>query len=133
MKNRYEMGNAQAPSNARNMKVLLADSPQLAVVIGLVLAQIQRCKSGVNVYAKKRCPISLGILCRKPYNVTEHQGEVVELDPYDKKRWAERQIEWIIRKVSVSALKVYQQLTHQRAKWSTQIGAKSTGTAERLI
>lgn len=99
MKERYETGSGSAPANARNMRVLLADLPQLAVVHGLVMARIQMAKIGVSVYAKKCCPISLGILCRKEYDEKEHQGEDVALDPFDKRRWAERQIEWIIKKV----------------------------------
>jgi hypothetical protein len=104
MKERYELGSGSAPANARNMRVLLADLPQLAVVHGLVMARIQTAKLGVSVYARKCCPISLGILCRKEYNEKEHQGEDVALDPFDKRRWAERQIEWIIKKVSDSSL-----------------------------
>jgi hypothetical protein len=84
------------------MRILLADMPQLTVVHGLVMARIQMAKIGVSVYSKKCCPISLGILCRQEYNEKEHQGEDISLDPFDKKRWAERQIEWIIRKVSRS-------------------------------
>jgi len=102
MKERYEAGGSSlAPPNARDMSVLLSDMPQLAVVHGLVRARIQKAKMGVNVFSKKCCPISVGVLCRKKYNEKEHQGEDVGLDPFDKKRWAERQIQWIIKKGDV--------------------------------
>lgn len=107
MKERYEAGGSSlAPPNARDMSVLLSDMPQLAVVHGLVRARIQKAKMGVNVFSKKCCPISVGVLCRKKYNEKEHQGEDVGLDPFDKKRWAERQIQWIIKKVCESSLMV---------------------------
>jgi hypothetical protein len=105
MKERYGAGgtvDASAPPiNARGMRVLLSDTPQLAVVHGLVRARIQRAKRGVNVFSKKVSPISVGVLCRRKYNEKEHQGEDVALDPFDKKRWAERQIEWIIKRGDV--------------------------------
>lgn len=112
MKERYEVGGSSlAPANARDMTVLLSDMPQLAVVHGLVSARIQKAKMGVNVFSKKCCPISVGVLCRKEYNEKEHQGEDVELDPFDKKRYAERQIEWIIKKVSESFVHAIPPLT----------------------
>jgi len=101
MKERYEAGGggSSVPANARDMTVLIADMPQLVVAHGLVMARIQKVKLGVNVFTTKCCPISVGILCRKEYDEKEHQGEDVGLDPLDKKRWAERQIQWIIKKV----------------------------------
>jgi hypothetical protein len=93
MKKRYETDGG--------MEVLLSDMPQLAVVHGLVTARIQKAKIGVNVFSLKCSPISVGILCRKKYDEKEHQGEDVRLDPFDKKRWADRQIEWIIKKGDV--------------------------------
>lgn len=106
MKERYESSGSDVPANGRDMTVLLADMPQLVVVHGLVIARIQKVKMGVNVFSQKCCPISVGILCRKEYNEKEHQGEDVGLDPFDKKRWAERQIEWIIKKVSLLLLRL---------------------------
>jgi hypothetical protein len=106
MQERYGTGGATgaslAPPNARSMEVLLSDMPQLVVAHGLVKARIQTAKIGVGVFAKKVSPISVGVLCRKKYDEKEHQGEDVKLDPFDKKRWAERQIEWIIKRVSKS-------------------------------
>ena len=106
MKDRYEVSGGTSLANAREMTVLLADMPQLVVVHGLVMARIQKARIGVSVFSKKCCPISVGILCRKEYSEKEHQGEDVGLDPFDKKRWAERQIQWIIKQVSMSSLKL---------------------------
>jgi hypothetical protein len=96
---RYGVRVSNAPANASDMKILLADEPQLAVVHGLLMARTQLAKIGINVYARKCCPISLGVLCREEYDQAKHQGEQVTMDPFDKKRWAERQIRWIIKKV----------------------------------
>lgn len=106
MKDRYEVSGGTSLANAREMTVLLADMPQLVVVHGLVMARIQKARIGVSVFSKKCCPISVGILCRKEYSEKEHQGEDVGLDPFDKKRWAERQIQWIIKQVRMSTLKL---------------------------
>lgn len=75
-------------------------SSQLAVVNGLVAARIQANQGGPDVYSLRCSPISYGILCRELYDPVKHQGEQIVQDPYDKKRWAERQIDWIIRQVS---------------------------------
>jgi hypothetical protein len=71
------------------MRVLVADFVSLAVVHSLVMAIIQMANIGGSVYAKKCCPISLGVLCRQQYNEKEHQGEHIGLDPYDRRRWAD--------------------------------------------
>ena len=54
------------------------------------------------MYPLRCCPISFGIVCREEYDATKHQGEIVVIDPFDKKRWAERQINWIIKQVCQS-------------------------------
>lgn len=126
------MGFGNTPPNASNLKVLLADSPQLAVVLGLVMARIQKAKIGVSVYAEKCSPISLGVLCREKYDQKRHQGEDVQMDPYDKKRWAERQIEWIIRRVSEIAYRTIDQwLTFNRATKSELTRALSISIVGR--
>ncbi|KAK6441672.1 hypothetical protein LTR95_002088 [Oleoguttula sp. CCFEE 5521] len=101
LKERYEGGQSSLHTNASGMKVLLADQPQLAVVHGLIMAKSQLVKLGLDVYAKKCCPISVGILSREKYDQSKHQGETVTLDPLDNQRWAERQIRWIISKGDV--------------------------------
>lgn len=93
-----------APANARDMTVLLSDMPQLAVVCGLVRARIEKVKMRVNVLERKCSPNSVGLLVRQEYDKYKHQMQDVWPDPFDKKRWAERQIEWLIKKVSESFL-----------------------------
>jgi len=46
--------------------------------------------------------VSFGIVCREEYDPISHQGEDIVKDPFDKKRWAEQQICWIIRQVCIS-------------------------------
>jgi len=75
-------------------------SRQLAVVHGLILARIQALKGGPDVLSTRRCPVSYGVLCREVYDQTKHQGEDVEEDPFDKKRYAEKQVSWFIKKVT---------------------------------
>lgn len=59
IKARYEQGRLASRPNARNLKVLLATEPQLAVVHGLVMARIQASRGGPGVYSKRCCPVSL--------------------------------------------------------------------------
>lgn len=70
---------------------------QLAVIHGLVTARIQASRGGPDIYSLRCSPVSYGILCREPYDPIKHQGEPIAQDPYDKKRWAERQIDWIVK------------------------------------
>ena len=53
------------------------------------------------MYTHRCCPVSFGILCREVYDPIKHQGEEVVLDAYDGQRWAERQINWIIKQGQV--------------------------------
>lgn len=55
------------------------------------------------MYSLRMCPISFGIVCRELYNASKHQGAEVIQDPFDKKRWAERQIHWIITQVRLAS------------------------------
>ncbi|KAK5129854.1 hypothetical protein LTR08_002762 [Meristemomyces frigidus] len=98
LRDRYERGKGGDFPNAQNMEVLVAEKPQLAVVYGLVLARIQALKGGNEVIPFRRCPVSYGVLCREPYDAIKHQGEDIEQDPYDKKRWAEKQVSWFVKR-----------------------------------
>lgn len=69
------------------------------MVHGLVLARTQALKGGPEVLSSRRCSVSYGVLCRENYDQTKHQGEDVEQDPYDKKRYAEKQVSWFIKQV----------------------------------
>ncbi|KAK4957516.1 hypothetical protein LTR10_005481 [Elasticomyces elasticus] len=98
IRERYEHGAGSGFANARNMTILLASDPQLAVVHGLLIARTQSLKGGPEVLSTRRCPISYGVLCRELYDAVKHQGEDVEQDPYTKKRFAEKQVSWFVKK-----------------------------------
>ncbi|KAK5119541.1 hypothetical protein LTR85_007369 [Meristemomyces frigidus] len=97
---RYENAGDALPG-AEGLQVLVAGEPQLAVLHGLVTARTQSNRGGPDIYAWRCCPVSYGILCREHYDPHKHQGETVVQDPYDKKRWAERQINWVIKQGQV--------------------------------
>ncbi|KAK3672450.1 hypothetical protein LTR78_007757 [Recurvomyces mirabilis] len=97
IRDRYERGGGAGFTNTADLSVLLASEPQLAVVHGLVLARIQSLRGGPEVLSTRRSPVSYGVLCRELYDPDNHQGEDVELDPYDKRRYAERQVNWFIK------------------------------------
>ena len=99
LRNRYEMGAGNYP-NAPNLKILKAPKPQLAVVHGLVIDRVQRIKEDKVVYKERCCRNSYGILVRQLYDPLLHQGEDVETDVRDRKKWAINQIDWFIKKVS---------------------------------
>ncbi len=73
---------------------------QLAVVHGLVLARVQEEGPGPDPLDMRCCPISIGIVGREAYDPVKHLGELVVEDPFDKKRWAERQINWVLVQVN---------------------------------
>ena len=99
LRNRYEMGAGNYP-NAPNLVILKVPKPQLAVVHGLVIDRVQRIKEDRVVYKERCCRNSYGILVREPYDPLRHQGEDVETDIRDRKKWAVNQIDWFIKKVS---------------------------------
>ncbi|KAK5125632.1 hypothetical protein LTR85_011906 [Meristemomyces frigidus] len=113
----------------KDISVLLATEPQLAVVHGLILARTQALKGGPEVLSSRRCPVSYGVLCREAYDQTKHQGEDVEQDPFDKKRYAEKQVSWFIKQGQVVDMKdgINQRfrykipLGHERDPWRTKI------------
>lgn len=82
------------------VKIELNSYRQLAVVQGLVMERIQVISRGRNVYQDRRCRTSFGVVVNKPYDELQHRGEPVRIDPFDKMRWAEDQIDWLIRRVS---------------------------------
>lgn len=81
-------------------RVALRRFSQLAVVRGLVMARIQEVDQDLMVYKQLCCRNSYGILCRQEYDPSIHLGEDVTIDPRDGKKWAERQINWVILQVS---------------------------------
>lgn len=95
---RYEKGPGRALAGGE-MQVLGSSEPQLAVCHGLVAARMQANMGGTDVFANRCCPVSFGILSRELYDPRKHVGEKVVQDPHDKRRWAEGQINWILKQV----------------------------------
>ena len=97
------------------------------------MARIQSTRGGPDIYAHRCCPVSFGIVCRELYNPEKHQGEIVVLDPYDKQRWAERQINWIIKQGQIvraeyGAAQKYRlkiDMGREREPWKTRIVVSS--------
>lgn len=67
--------------------------------MGIVLDRVQEIKSGFGAYKEICARNSYGIICREPYDPALHQGETITTDPHDKKRWAENQLQWLIKQV----------------------------------
>ena len=61
--------------------------------------RVQELDSGIRVFKDRCARNSYGVLCRELYNPLDHMGEQVIKDPRDKKKWAEGQIHWLIKKV----------------------------------
>ncbi len=97
------------------------------------MARIQSDRGGPDVYTYRCCPISFGIICREIYDPVKHQGEIVVLDPYDNQRWAERQINWIIKQGEIvqadsGASQRYRlkiDMGKEREAWKTRIVTSS--------
>jgi hypothetical protein len=62
--------------------------------------RIQAINRGRNIYQDRRCRTSFGVLVNERYDERRHRGERVFVDPLDKTRWAENQIDWLIKQVS---------------------------------
>ena len=76
---------------------------QLAVVQGLVMDRVQAVNFKSPVFQERCCRLSYGIRCRElhdPVNIS-HLGKAVTIDPRDKKRYVENQIDWFIKQVGV--------------------------------
>lgn len=63
------------------------------------MERVQVISRGRNVYQDRRCRTSFGVVVDKPYDKLQHRGEPVRIDPFDKKKWAHHQIDWLIKKV----------------------------------
>ncbi|KAF7506955.1 hypothetical protein GJ744_011086 [Endocarpon pusillum] len=125
---------ASQARNASNPLLMLAAEPQLAVAQGLVMDRIQFISRGRNVYQDRRCRTSFGVLVNKPYDEHKHRGEPVRIDPLDKKKWAQNQIEWLIKKgkriPNDGIRKVYQHkipLDNEDEVWQAEIVVSSSG------
>ncbi|CAK3794283.1 Hypothetical predicted protein [Lecanosticta acicola] len=139
VRDRYEHVIEPKFRNARNMKMLVASEPQLAVVHGLVLARAQAYRTGTEFLAQRCSPVSYGIVCREPYDPKRHQGQMIVQDEHDKRLWAADQIAWIVKKgdvfsVNQGASQFYQMklgIGEDRVPWKMRI-AMSTLAVDRL-
>jgi hypothetical protein len=129
IKARYETAWGGHSPGVGELSVLLANEPQLTVVHGLVMSKIQTTRGGPDMYSLRCCPVSFGIVCREIYNPSKHQGEDIVQDPYDGRRWAERQINWIITqgqvvRANTGASQRYRlkiDMGREREPWKTRI------------
>lgn len=124
---------------ARRQSEVLTECRQLAVVHGLVMARIQAIRGGPDIYVHRCCPISFGIVCREIFDPAKHAGEIVVFDPYDKQKWAERQINWIIKQGQIvrsdtgvsQKYRLKLDMGKEREPWKTRI-VMSTLPANQL-
>ena len=54
---------------------------------------------GRGVYDERCCRLSYGVVCRELYDPIKHMGEKTVVDPLDKRKWAQEQIDWLIKEV----------------------------------
>jgi hypothetical protein len=82
------------------MSIIRCKFPQLAVVKGLVVDKRQKLECGTSLLTFRVARRSYGIVCREAWDPNIHLGEEVAMDAYiPGKRWANNQIDWIIKKV----------------------------------
>ncbi|KAF9634279.1 hypothetical protein BFW01_g5174 [Lasiodiplodia theobromae] len=98
LRDRYQLEAEHLFDNVDDLQILLAPEPQLAVCHGLVMNRVQEITSEIPMYTSRRCRASYGILCREKYDPRRHAGEDVSVDEYDKKKWVDGQIHWVVKK-----------------------------------
>jgi molecular chaperone DnaK (HSP70) len=98
LRERYCSG-ATIHTNMRDVAVLRVSKPQLAVCHGLVLDRIQQIKQKRSVYKERYCRNSYGTVVRHPFDPIKHSGLRFIVDPRDKQKWVENQIDWFIIQV----------------------------------
>lgn len=82
------------------MSIIRCKFPQLAVVKGLVVDKRQKLESGLSLLTYRVARRSYGVVCREVWDPNIHVDEDVVMDNYiPGMRWANNQIDWIIRKV----------------------------------
>ena len=94
---RYVNKAVQYP-NTKELKVIASEEPQLAVVQGLVINQVERLKFDRAVLKSRTCKASYGVVCEKEYNESKHLGMKVVTDEIDNKVYAIELIHWFIRR-----------------------------------
>ncbi|KAF8536552.1 hypothetical protein BDD12DRAFT_889846 [Trichophaea hybrida] len=97
LRSRYcNSGSTKLPTNAKQMKILIADEPQLAVCKGLVLSRVSQLSFGASIISTRRCTASYGILYDEPYDKKKHsEGECVK-NKLSGKKFAKNQILWMV-------------------------------------
>lgn len=97
----YVKTQLEARYNSSAMSIIRSQEPRLSVVKGLVMDRKQKLLSGTATLTSRIARASYGVLCRQPYDPQFHIGADVEVDMYKKnQKWANDQIEWLIKKVS---------------------------------
>ena len=91
----------QTHRSAQRLVVVPCTEPQLVVVKGLLMDRQQRMQTGSKpILSKRIARASYGVVTKHPYDAQTHHAEDWEYDEHDtKKKWATKQIEWLIRKV----------------------------------
>lgn len=74
-----------------------ADLP-LAVCKGLVIDRLQNFSSLLPVIPMRSSNASYGILCKERYSSKKHPGQSPSRNPLDGKKYAGKQIDWLVRK-----------------------------------
>ncbi|KAI9768044.1 MAG: hypothetical protein M1839_004204 [Geoglossum umbratile] len=74
------------------------DEPPLAVCKGLVIDRMQRICHNASVFRSRRFRSSYGILYNERYDKNRHADQRSVKNPLDGHKYAENQIDWIIRK-----------------------------------
>ncbi|KAI9767085.1 MAG: hypothetical protein M1840_005873 [Geoglossum simile] len=85
----------------RGIKVLFAketEEPPLAVCKGLVIDRMQRICHNASVFRTRRFRSSYGILYSERYDKSKHSGQKSIKNSLDGHKYAENQIDWIIRR-----------------------------------
>jgi hypothetical protein len=108
LREHYKLAAIRFP-NSQDMQVLKVPKPQLAVCHGLVLDRVQQIKEKRAVYKERYCRNSYGVVIRRAYDPTIHFDEPVTVDPRDKKKWVERQIDWFMVQVRSNPIPVMSQ------------------------
>ncbi|KAI1611880.1 hypothetical protein EDD37DRAFT_651436 [Exophiala viscosa] len=98
VKSHFEFGGGSLESNARGVKMLLAENMQLAVVRGLVGYRTQQIGQRSTPIVGRCAPVSYGVVVNQRYDQDRHLGQRVVRDNRDGKKWAVDQIEWLICK-----------------------------------
>ena len=107
----FQFGSGATLSNTAGMHMLLAEDPQLAVVLGLVTDRAQELGQQTKTMTHRCARVNYGVVVNQKYDPEKHQKHVVYKDPRDGKKWALNQIEWLIKEVSRSDSKKSKPLT----------------------